>query len=389
MFRKLVSNLPFSPALIHDVGFYAKRLRNEEVTRRMTVLFTVLALTMQSLTLFSPPESANASSEQDIIPGGVSSLDDFLLRYDHNKDDIKDILSTLGVTKEEIAAAKPDTLKRSSEHYLLTRYGQFAGNNDEAVLSYQRSIGGVATRYLTPSEAIMHKHQSFSGWIGNSESIGWFGIVKNNGSIVTKGIPETISTVGDQALMITKSISATNLSQESINAANTFARPLDKIAYTLTAKNTSDTSAIATFSIHTSDILEYATLIDGGGGTMQADNLALSWPQVRLSPGEVQERTFVVQLPSTLSAMPTGTSNPSSHDCVMNATFGESLPVKVDCPPIKAAESIIGQLPSTGTFINLLFAGTLLGLTVYFYTRTRLLKKEIRIIRHNINTGII
>lgn len=389
MFRKLVSNLPFSPALIHDVGFYAKRLRNEEATRRLTVLFVVLALVMQSLTMFSPPESANASSEQDIIPGGVSDLNDFLLRYDHNSDDVKDIFTTIGITRNEIASSKTASIHSSDNLYLMTRYGQFGNSSSEAALSYQRSTGGVATRYFSPVSAITANNQSFDGWIGQSASLGWFGIIKSSGSVATKGIPSVVGATGGQAVTITKSIKAANLTQGSENAANSAARPLDKIAYTLSAKNTSNTSSVATFSVQVSDILEYSTLIDGGGGSLDEKTATLSWPQVRLSAGESQERTFVVQLLSQVPTTPTGESNPSSYDCVMNAAFGDDLHVSVDCPAIKAAEGIIGQLPTTGIFTNIVFASFLFVVSAYFYARTRQMKKEIRIIRHNVNTGII
>lgn len=389
MFRKLVSNLPFSPALIHDVGFYAKRLRNEEATRRLTVLFVVLAVVMQSLTMFSPPESANASSEQDIIPGGVSDLNDFLLRYDHNSDDVKDILNTLGITRTEIAASKSAAINSTNNLYVMTRYGQFSSSSSEAALSYQRSIGGVDTRYFSPLSAITDRRQSFDGWIGQSASIGWFGIIKSNGSIATKGIPPVVSATGDQATAMTKSIKASNLTQASDNASNSPARPLDKITYTLSAKNTSGATATTTFNLQISDILEYSTLIDGGGGSLDSKTATLSWPQVRLAPGENQERTFVVQLLSQIPTTPTGQSNPSSYDCVMNASFGDNIHVPVDCPAIKGAEGIIGQLPTTGIFTNIVFASILGIISVYFYARTRQMKKEIRIIRHNVNTGII
>lgn len=62
MFRKIVSNLPFSPALVGQLSFYAKRLRKEEFTRRLGLIFTALALAVQSLTVFVPPEAANAST---------------------------------------------------------------------------------------------------------------------------------------------------------------------------------------------------------------------------------------------------------------------------------------------------------------------------------------
>ena len=117
MFRKLVSNLSFSPALITQVSVYAHRLRQEEVTRRMTVVFVVLALVMQSLAVFFPPDSANAASEQDLIRGGVQDLDDLLVRYDNNTDDIKDIYTTLGVDRSEIAAAKSGSFNSKNNIY--------------------------------------------------------------------------------------------------------------------------------------------------------------------------------------------------------------------------------------------------------------------------------
>ena len=54
MFRKIVSNLPFSPALVGQLGFYAKRLKKEETTRRLGLIFIALALVVQSLAVFQP-----------------------------------------------------------------------------------------------------------------------------------------------------------------------------------------------------------------------------------------------------------------------------------------------------------------------------------------------
>jgi hypothetical protein len=68
MFRKLVSNLAFSPALVGQLSFYANRLKKEELTRRLGLIFTVLALVVQSFAVFTPPEPANAAT-----PGQVGS----------------------------------------------------------------------------------------------------------------------------------------------------------------------------------------------------------------------------------------------------------------------------------------------------------------------------
>ena len=74
MFRKLISNLPYSPALIADIGFYAKRLREEEVTRRTTVVFVTMALIMQSLAVFSPPPNRLTLLANKILSGVASVI---------------------------------------------------------------------------------------------------------------------------------------------------------------------------------------------------------------------------------------------------------------------------------------------------------------------------
>lgn len=388
MFRKLVSNLPFSPALIHDVGFYAQRLRGEEVTRRLTLLFVVLALVMQSLAVFSAPESANASSEQDIVRGGVSNLDDFLLRFDRNDDDLKDILSTVGITRSELAAMKEGSIHSTNDTYILTRYGQLSASTNEASLSYQRSVGGMGVRYFTLLGQMSNRPVSFDGWIGNSSTVGWFAIIKSNGSLATHGLPASISP-DDTSSTAVKSVSAANLTQGFANAANGLASPLDKIAYTLKVHNPGKTSITTTFSVQVSDLLEYSSLVDAGGATLDSETNTLSWPQVQLAPGESQERTFVMQLLAQLPATPDGNSNPASYDCRIAISFGTNLQVPVDCPPIKGVENIINQLPTTGIVANVIFAAVLLSVVVYFYFRTRQLKNEIRIIRHDLNAGII
>ena len=105
MFKKLISSLPFSPALVGQLAFYAKRLKKEEATRKMGLVFLVLALIVQSFSVFQPPESANAASSNDLIYGGFSSKDDFLSSYDNNTGSLKDLLSTIGINRNDIQAA--------------------------------------------------------------------------------------------------------------------------------------------------------------------------------------------------------------------------------------------------------------------------------------------
>ena len=117
MFRKLVSNLSFSPALVGQLGFYAKRLRKEESTRRVGLIFTALALVVQSFAVLQPPENVNASSSSDFTPGGVSTMDSYLRHYDANTRNMRDFFNSAGVTRRELHDATPSSLNSKSGVY--------------------------------------------------------------------------------------------------------------------------------------------------------------------------------------------------------------------------------------------------------------------------------
>lgn len=86
LFRKLVSNLPFSPALLNQVGFYAKRLQREQATRRLGMLFTALAVLVQMFSFLQPPEAALAANPSNMIFNGLNSREDLLQAWDANSD---------------------------------------------------------------------------------------------------------------------------------------------------------------------------------------------------------------------------------------------------------------------------------------------------------------
>ena len=73
----------------------------------------------------------------------------------------------------------------------------------------------------------------------------------------------------------------------------------------------------------------------------------------------------------------------------MTLSFGNSLNTPVACPLAKGVESMFYGLPTLGIIGNVTFGLTLLAVVTYFFIRTRQLKNEVRLIRHNFNTGII
>lgn len=361
----------------------------------MTIIFMILTLIVQSLAVFSPPDSANAASEQDLIRGGVRDIDDLLTRFDTNADDIRDIYTTLGISREDILSASFGSFNSKDDIYTVSRYGQYSPEQGETSFSYKRSSGNIGLRYISPlnladtSDTKKRTGTTYEAWIGQSAKLGWFAIIKSSASIATKGYPSTITpNTASATSSLIKTLNVHNLSQNT--PANTSpAKPFDKLRYTVTVKNTGTRTAQLPLSVNISDALEYASIVDDGGGVLDSTTKNLTWSTVSIPAGTTQERTFALQLLSTIPATPAGTSNANSYDCVMATTFGTSTQVNVACPVAKGIESILGELPPTGSMINLGFSGVIIAVITYFYLRTRQLKKEIRLIRHSINTGTI
>lgn len=265
MFKKIVSNLPFSPALVGQLGLYSKKLRREKTTRRIGLIFVILALIVQSLAVFQPPESANAANPNDINNDNQTQLTDNVIR----------------------------------------------------------------------------------------------------------------------------SLTSTSVSQGFIYASSAIAYPSDQISYTINIRNDSSSPTLTKVSDNLSDVLEYSTLIDNGGGTLNQTTKILSWPDVTLKPKTEQTRTFAIRLLDTLPATAQGTYNTKSYDCTMTNVFGNSIDIGVDCPAAKTIESVTADLPRAGIAENLVVAGFVLATAIYFYARSRQLEKEIHLIRKDASTGTI
>lgn len=622
MFRKIVSGLSFSPALVGQLGFYAKRLRKEEATRRLGLLFTALALVMQSFAVFSPPEPANAANDSDLIRGGVNSLSDVLAAYDlsaRGKGDFKAIMDYAGVTREEIAASKSSSINSrqfgtgSGAVLSWGRTQRFSSAEGEVkhVVPHSKDSEASSAIFSRPlwrydSTTYTKKHgSSYDAFIGHSSKIGWFAILKDCGNLVTiktpqpaptgtitatcdvisgyaydarqlerkvnvflyfggppgkgkrvgplratsdkvdspvgkgygynyvipdqlkqankpteiyavmaphKGWTESMVQLGSAQLSgdcrtakvkpsitceslktytagpnkyyfesqakssnggsiasytfsvhdnenkviakkttVSKELSAksepfiikdngdyyvsavinatdedisdancrvsfttateecdndstarnecnsyiaqgkeiSNLTQGIKDANKTTASSGDRIEYTIYAENTGLLPKEILMEEQLSDVMEYASISDTGGGTFSSESKVLSWGTVKLEPNEKQTRKFVVQINSSIPATPQGTSEPGSYDCIATNTFGNSTTLYIDCPPEKIIEQTVKELPKTGATTNIIFSTALVATVTYFYARARQMNKEIRIIRRDFNSGTI
>lgn len=189
MFRKLVSHLPFSPSLINELGFYAKRLSKEEATRRLGLIFTALALIVQSLVVFSPPESANAADPSDMVRGGVWSGSQMMSHYDANTNDIKQLFDAVGITRAELSQATQNlqTLSSRDGNYSWGMTPNFSSAQGEGTYAVKSAGGGMRHFYYRPHQ--LWGNFTYSAYVGHSEKFGWFAIMRNCGNLITKRIP--------------------------------------------------------------------------------------------------------------------------------------------------------------------------------------------------------
>lgn len=183
MFRKIVSNLPFSPALVGQLGFYARRLRKEEATRKLGLIITALALVVQSFAVFNPPEAANASSSADFVSGGVSSVQEFLKYYDRNHNGIKSIYDSLGIKRSEIKDAKRTVIGENSR-YNWSKTSLYSYAQGQRSWDY-----GNGTAFYRPMRLTQQGGDSHPVFASQSASMGWFAIKIDCGNLITANPP--------------------------------------------------------------------------------------------------------------------------------------------------------------------------------------------------------
>ena len=195
----------------------------------------------------------------------------------------------------------------------------------------------------------------------------------------------------DCAEKVASSKEATNMTQNGQLATRVTANGGDRIQFVLSMYNIGKVPTTVEFKENMSDVLEYATLYDNGGGALNEENGTkyLTWGKIALKPGEKASRTVTVKVADTIPLTARGTSDPSSYDCIMTNTFGNTININMNCQAPKVIEHVVEQLPNTGPTENIIFSGILATVVVFFYARSRQLGSEVRLIRKDFNAGTL
>ncbi|HMS31021.1 MAG TPA: DUF11 domain-containing protein [Candidatus Saccharibacteria bacterium] len=183
--------------------------------------------------------------------------------------------------------------------------------------------------------------------------------------------------------------SARNITQNITNANGTRANTGDTIEYTLSVRNFSkETRKGFVIEENMEDVLEYADIIDASGATFTTNPVKLlSWKPVDIRPGETIKRTVLIKVKSTLPLTPASSSDPLSNDMKMVNVYGDMVQIKLPDHPIKTIEQTVKFLPKTGLGANVIVSTVLIMTATYFYYRSRLMVRELGLVRQQFNYG--
>lgn len=189
MFKNIVSQLSYSPAASQNLAYYARRLRQEKVTRTFSAVAAVLLVGLQMAAVTVPATPVNAASANDVIRGGITSKTELLSVYDKDAS-LRTLFTRFGISRNNLEAARDGKINSRDRSLMsLGRVHRFA--SDEAV------VAGNETYYLRKlhlwdTGANVRTGSTYKVLSGARSDGSFFAVMYNCGNIVVKQAPPAI-----------------------------------------------------------------------------------------------------------------------------------------------------------------------------------------------------
>jgi hypothetical protein len=468
MFEKLLSVLPFNPTATYQLGFYARRMREESLVRRSGLLFIVLAFLVQFFAVISPSVATVADSTNDLVNGGFTSI----AEAQHDCQTIASygtVLANYGISCSDIARGTTLTLKSTDivdgSHLYSVGYNPLGATNPDTHKPTNETPANLVGLSRPIYWRLLDNWDSgaYSSYqmirVTSSVTGRVFYLMYRCGNLVYPGVPPSIppcpynkailsgtpqcvkpapkpvpvptpkptpivycavpgkttlpasssqcytpclynSTVpttsplckpctsatgsADTLACVQIGKSATDQTQgwTTTGDAPRPAQPNDIIVYTLTAKNDGKgTVSKYVMQEDLSDVMDYATVQDVNGGTLDSSSGEIVWPAVDIKATTTLTHTVTVKVMSVIPDTPASISDPGHFDSVMTNVYGNTVNIPVPENIIKTASVVTTtQLPNTGPGTSLFVGAGIVIVAGYFYSRSRLLAKEARLV---------
>jgi uncharacterized repeat protein (TIGR01451 family) len=175
---------------------------------------------------------------------------------------------------------------------------------------------------------------------------------------------------------------AKNTTQNLSDANNTVAKENDVIEYTLKTTNSGKID-IKNYVVNESigDVLDYADVVDLHGG-VKGEYGMVSWPATTIKAGETITNQVTIKVKASIPNTPASSSDPQHFDMIMTNVYGNSVQIKLPKTVTKQIElATTHSLPNTGPGTSLAVGFGLAFIIAYFFSRARLMAKELDIIK--------
>jgi len=199
---------------------------------------------------------------------------------------------------------------------------------------------------------------------------------------------EDSQTKNDLTACLEYSKKATNITQNLSDANGTTANPNDTIVYTLTTANNGEID-IKDYHVNEGlgDVLDYADVVDLHGGTID-EYKNVTWPKTTIKSKSSVENKITVKVKSEIPQTPASSSDSQHYNMMMTNVYGNVVEIKLPQNLTKTVELVTTtQLPNTGPGTSLIIGFSLTMIIGYFFARSRLLAKEMDIVRLDFNSA--
>lgn len=180
-----------------------------------------------------------------------------------------------------------------------------------------------------------------------------------------------------------------NITKGVADANGTTASGGDIIEYTIVATNsgTGDASGYVIKPDTLGPLLEYADLKEQGVATFDATTQQLSWAPVDIKPGESVTKVFSMKIKNPVPSTAPSRSDPVGKQYIICNKYGNDTCIKIAKPIAARAQQTAENLPNTGPGESLILTFLAVCIIGYFYSRSRVLAKEVDIVRHEYSKG--
>lgn len=388
IFRKIVSHLAYSPAMIWHLAALDEQIRDQKKKNRLIVLFCALNIMIFSYSLvmtrltknisFTPTgfntAATSTSLSQQYLINSPRSISDFskdkLFNQIEQSSFIKKVYDKYGITRDSVSSTTLQTnLELNDKHYEISRN------------SFSSSAQYTAIDNFTTVATTMSQSEYFGPVIRCTKNNVVFYILNNANLILPTSM--IITDIIKPTVSINHNFYNTT-SQSKSNWLNN-----DEIVhYDIEVSNPTDQSISQVVEIDFNDLGEYGRLLNA---EPTYGNIYY-WYISDLRPNQTISKRFIIQANSVFSAKPQNVNSVTSHDCVASIRVNDSVKnLDVNCPLIKKIELSLKNLIKPIGLISLevlaFSFGLIAILKILHNLRLNIISKQIRLIRNNLNQG--